>query len=439
MTPTKKKTTPAAKKPPKKKLPVKKAPAKKKVVKKTVNKTTVDSVVEIELPQIETRSKKAKAVVAPSMKMYRRIAFGFVGVTIVMLAVVILLSTIKAAITIYPNVQEIRTEFIADVVKETELEGEIPGRVIDVTLDETREFVVAEDGATAVPAKAGGMVTIHNDSNRAQPLVSTTRLLTPEGILFRIDEGVTVPAGGSVETMAHADEEGQSGQVGPSTFTIPGLNSSRQKEVYAESTEAMTGGLEYIKMVSEQDLEQAFVTVQDDLFVQARADLLAEIPKTYAGETYFEEVLDQVASVEAGEEIDTYSVSVSVHVVGVFYDQNALLTIAEAKLYESLEKGYQLFDVDRADMQVDVERYDLEYELANVKVLLEGQTMVAPTNDLLNKDNLVGLRTKELSDYLMNSGVAVNVDISFFPFWISKVPSLKDRIEIKMQAPDSAL
>ena len=166
---------------------------------------------------------------------------------------------------------------------------------------------------------------------------------------------------------------------------------------------------------------------------------MAEIPKTYAGETYFEEVLDQVASVEAGEEIDTYSVSVSVHVVGVFYDQNALLTIAEAKLYESLEKGYQLFDVDRADMQVDVERYDLEYELANVKVLLEGQTMVAPTNDLLNKDNLVGLRTKELSDYLMNSGVAVNVDISFFPFWISKVPSLKDRIEIKMQAPDSAL
>ena len=429
MTPAKKKSAPAAKKPPKKKLP-----AKKRVVKKKVEEPAV----EIEMPQIETRSKKAKAVVSPSMRVYRRIAFGFVGVTIVLLAIVIFLSTIKAAIIVYPNVQDISTEFIADVVKETELEGEIPGRVIDLTLDETREFVVTEDGATAVPAKAGGMVTIYNDSNRAQPLVSTTRLLTPEGILFRIDEGVTVPANGSVETMAHADEEGQSGEVGPSTFTIPGLNSTRQKEVYAESFETMTGGLDYIQIVSEEDLEQAFETVQNDLFAKAQAELLANVPETYTGQTYFEEVLDQVASVEAGEETDTYSVSVSIHTVGVFYDQNALLTVAEAKLYEGLEKGYQLFDVDRVGMQVDVERYDLEYELANVKVLLEGQTMVAPTNDLLDKDNLVGLRAKELTDYLINGGVAVSVDIDFFPFWINKVPKLKDRIEIKMQTPDPA-
>jgi len=447
MTPTKKTTSkkPAAKTPPKKKVPVrKKAVPKKKTLpkKKTEAEKNAEilEVIEEIYQEPEERNKEIKKenkkAVEPSMKLYRNIAIGFILVTLLMLAIVIILSTVRATVHIYSNVGTISTDFIADIVKDTELEGEIPGRVIEITLDETREFIVGQDGATAVPVKAGGMVTVFNTSNRQQPLVATTRLLTADGLLFRIDEGVVVPANGTVEVMAHADEEGTDGEIGPNTFTIPGLNSTRQQEVYAESTDPMTGGLEYIKLVSEEDLVAAETEIRESIIAAAQESLRADVPESYTGETLFEELIDQAASVKAGDEADSYTVSMSLRLIGVFYDQQSLLTLAEAKLYEGLEKGYQMFRVNRDEIKVEVERYDLEYEIANVHVTLEGMTMVSPTSSLLDKDNLVGLSSQELVDYLVNSGIAVNVDVQFFPFWIRKVPQLKDHIEIKIQTPD---
>ncbi len=437
MTPTKKSTTakkrPAAKKPPMKKSggagpgSARKTVAKKKPVKK-VKKPVV-------LPEVVKEPKKPAN---PALRMYRRIALGFIVVTVVLLAVVIIMSTIRATIQITPLVDEVSTEFIADIVKETEMEGEIPGRVIALTLEESRDFSVGEEGSTEVPAKAGGMVTIYNISNRAQPLVATTRLLTPDGVLFRIDDGVTVPAGSTVVVMAHADEEGIDGEVGPTSFTIPGLNSTRQKEVYAESTEPMTGGVEYIKMVTEEDLLAAEAELQGDLLEAAQFTLRDQVGEEHVGEVYLEEVLDSSRDTEAGAEADSFEISLEVQVIGVFYDRDALLTIAEAKLYESLDRGWQVMLVKRDEMSVEIEKYDLEEELVNVRVILEGMRMVAPTNTLLSKENLVGLGPQEVSDYLIQAGIAATVDVEFFPFWIRKIPKLRDHIEIRMLTPDPA-
>jgi len=423
MTPTKKKI--AAKNQP----PAKKPPMKKKVVAK---KKPVKKVVEPPEPI------KERKPVNPSLRMYRRIALGFIVVTVLLLATVIIMSTIRATIEITPLIDEVDTEFIADVVKETEMEGEIPGRVIALTLEETRDFSVTEEGATEVPTKAGGLVTIHNISNRAQPLVATTRLQTPDGMLFRIDEGVTVPAGSTVEAMAHADEEGIDGEIGPSSFTIPGLNSTRQKEVYAESTEPMTGGVEYINIVTEEDLVAAEIELATDLLEAAQFTLRDQVGDGYIGEVYLDEVLDSSRDTEAGTEADSFGVAMQMQVVGVFYDRDALLNIAEAKLYESLDRGWQIMLVNRNDMSVEVEKYDLEEELVNVRVILSGLRMVAPTNTLLSKDSLVGLRPQEVSDYLIQAGIAAAVDVDFFPFWIRKIPKLRDHIEIRMLTPDSA-
>lgn len=414
MTPTKKKATkkftpkkrPAAKKPPMKKPPFAKASGGKPV--------------------------------NPSLRMYRRIALGFIVVTVLLLTVVIIMSTIRATIQITPLVNEVGTEFIADIVKETEMEGEIPGRVIALTLEESREFPVAEEGATEVSAQAKGMVTIYNISNRVQPLVATTRLLTPDGVLFRIDEGVTVPAGGTVEVMAHADEEGVAGEIGPASFTIPGLNSTRQKEVYAESTEPMTGGVEYIKMVTEDDLLAAETELAADLLKAAQFTLRDQVGDEFIGEVYLEEVLDSSRDTSAGTEADSFEVSLEMRVIGVFYDQAALLTIAEAKLYESLDRGWQIMLVNRDQMSVEVEKYDLEEELVNVRVILKGLRMVAPTNTLLSKETLIGMKPQEVSDYLIQAGIAVAADVEFFPFWIRKIPKLRDHIEIRMLTPDLA-
>ena len=74
-------------------------------------------------------------------------------------------------------------------------------------------------------------------------------------------------------------------------------------------------------------------------------------------------------------------------VVGVFFDQETLLNIAEAKLYESLPRGYELISIDRENMEVEVERYDVEEAVANVRVILKGTMVVSPNNKILDKDD----------------------------------------------------
>lgn len=106
-------------------------------------------------------------------------------------------------------------------------------------------------------AIASGQVTLKNTSSTSQPLVATTRLLSAEGVLFRLKEGVIVPANGEIVADVYADQAGASGNIGPTTFTIPGLAASRQAEVYGESSAPMTGGVVRFGEVTLADLDAA--------------------------------------------------------------------------------------------------------------------------------------------------------------------------------------
>ncbi|MBU0531426.1 MAG: hypothetical protein ABIG32_02540 [Candidatus Uhrbacteria bacterium] len=376
---------------------------------------------------------KASPQVVPSLKLYRRLAVGFILVTLVLLAIIIIVSTIRATIKIFPNADIVQTSFITDILEEPGVHGEIPGQILSVTLEEAREFTASGEGATEVPGKAGGMVTLYNTSNSPQPLVATTRLLSPEGVLYRIDEAVTVPAQGTVEVMAHADLEGKSYELGPTKFTIPGLAASRQTEVYAENSEAMTGGIQYLKTLSQTDIDAAGDELQASLLAAAQEELRTQLTGKYTGESFFTEVLEQVSDTEPGTEADSFTISMKVEVVGVFFDQETLLNIAEAKLYESLPRGYELVSIDRENMEVTVERYDVEEAVANVRVSLQGAMIVSPNNKILDKDDLTGLSPQEVAKRFIDAGIAVDVEVNFSPFWIKKVPRLKDRIDIQIE------
>jgi hypothetical protein len=114
-----------------------------------------------------------------------------------------------------------------------------------------------QGNGTTVDAFASGTVEIFNELNLVQPLVATTRLLTPDGILFRIQNGVTVPANGSVKVVAKADKKGASGNIPPTSFTIPGLSAVRQKSVYAKNTSHFTNGTATVKTLGEDDFTRA--------------------------------------------------------------------------------------------------------------------------------------------------------------------------------------
>lgn len=125
---------------------------------------------------------------------------------------------------------------------------------------ETTTFTVSTSTAiqiitsTGTPTltKAKGTVTIYNANSTEQPLVSGTRLETPQGKIYKLDAKVTVPKAsiqgtkntpGSIQALITADKAGESYNISQSDFTFPGLEGSpRYKNVYARTKGSIAGG-----------------------------------------------------------------------------------------------------------------------------------------------------------------------------------------------------
>lgn len=424
----KKKTT--AKRIAVKEVGAKKPAAKKKVVRKRVVKKPVKRVVKKPVKRIV---KKTAPKPSPSLNIYRHIALGFILVVVAMLMAVLYLSLMKAEITVTSVHDVVETEFVVDVVPIPTKESQIEGKVLAGVVGKTQAFIPSGEGALQLDDIATGTLTIINESSSSQPLVKTTRFLTPDGTLFRLSDGVTVPANGSIDAEVYADVEGVSGNIEPTTFTIPGLSEAKQALIYAQSSTAFTGGVRTISVVSEEEMTLAAQTTLDQLIADAKSMLRTEAGESFNGESFFHEVLEQTTSIEPNTEADSYEVTLSVKVAAVFFDQNALEEIAVRKLYEELGRGYEFISIDEEGMVVEVERYDAEEGTANIHVMLNGKSIASRTSEALSADRFIGMTAGEIETLLTEEGVATDVTVEFSPFFLKKVPSLKDHICITIE------
>lgn len=205
----------------------------------------------------------------------------------------------------YRNTQNIDLQFEGKTSADPNDERTIAVRVIEkeqaVTL--TAEATGASLGSAQ---KARGTVTISNTfSSDPQSLVATTRLETPDGKIFRLTEGVTVPGmssgPGTVEAAVIADQTGTGYNVAPTTFTIPGFKGGPKYEKFsARSTKAMAGGSESSggsqTVISKNDLEKVALEAKE----QAKKAYLESVAtELLPGERVLEENIDILALEDA--------------------------------------------------------------------------------------------------------------------------------------------
>ncbi len=207
--------------------------------------------------------------------------FGILIVIVASLGALFYFSSAEVDIT--PNTAQVAVQnsFTAD-----KSSGNLPFQVI--TSQKVATQSVQGSGTKTVNTAASGSITIYNTQSKAQKLIANTRFATPSGLIFRIHSAVTVPAGsasapGSVNATAYADQTGDSYNVGPTSFTVPGLaGTPLASQVYARSTAPMTGGASGTIPVVDSATESATVTsLSDALAPQLLADLQSQVPAGY--------------------------------------------------------------------------------------------------------------------------------------------------------------
>ncbi len=334
---------------------------------------------------------------------------------------------------------------------------------IDMTIENSLTYT--STGQIFTGTSASGYVTLINERATNWDLVALTRLQTEDGLIFRIQDSVTVPAAGtegagSIQALVVADEIdaygraiGDRGNIGPSSFFLPGLREASQKELYARSDSSMTGGVTSVTLkISQEDLNAAESLLQATLEDSALEELQTEvINRNLLNETNLE-LLTGYGAVEMNDPLvsvpthllealqDEFAVTGSIQVSGVAFDHNEFIRILEKALNDRKSPDKELIKIDADSVTYEIVEKDESPGQLKITATIKGIEAydINPETEggakLVKKikEHIAGKQTKEAEDYVQNLSEINKVTISSWPMWAPTIPTVLENIKIEV-------
>jgi hypothetical protein len=360
----------------------------------------------------------------PSMK---RIVVSFFIAVIAVVLLIFYYTLPRAVVTIETEPSNEVMEAVLNVSDPASANG-ILGIISQTELSQTKNFSASAAGEKE--DKASGMVTLINNTNSGQSLIATTRLLSTQGILFRLQKTITVPAGGKVTAPVIADLAGEASAIPATKFTLPGLRASLREKIYAESSEPMRRAEKPGNKVTELDLEQAKKTLTDALVPQILSKLREQLPadKKTLTVAYTTETPKSESTVPAGTAKSNFDYTVTIKVTAVFYDSTTLREKALAKLQNDETLGRKILTLEEQSLAVSVGDLASDLKSATLKLKFLAQVTVTNLEMMFKKIDLLGRTPAEVKNYFSNMPGVKNVETKLSPFWVKSVPTLESHV-----------
>ncbi len=232
-------------------------------------------------------SRRPESEPLTSQRVSNRPTFPYKTLFAVLIVIAISLGALyyfsSAKVEITPNTVSaaVQSSFTAN-----QSSGDLPYEII--TAQKIASQSVKSSGTKTVTTSASGSITIYNTQAKAQKLVANTRFATTAGLIFRIHEAVSIPGGtatkpGTAKATVYADKPGDSYNVDPTSFTIPGFaGTPLASQVYARSSVAIAGGASgTMPVVNPADEAQAQKALMTALAPDLTASLQSQIPAGY--------------------------------------------------------------------------------------------------------------------------------------------------------------
>jgi hypothetical protein len=384
--------------------------------------------------------------------------FGIILVVVVVIAgTYLFLPKATVLISVKASQKSQDVEARGDInVQAVDFENEaIPAKLISETAEVTKE-IASSGSKSASGKKARGIVTIYNEfSSSPQALVATTRFESEDGKIFRIVKGITVPGTavvsgetkpGVIEVEVEADAIGDSFNISPGKFTIPGFKDSgndKYVKIYGKSTSAMAGGGSGdsetgSKSISETDVANAKNQLQAEL-----KTALKEKIKSSAGAGMV--VLDDALSAEeatyslsnsVGEAIDKFQAKGQIKGSALVFSEDDLKSVVAKIIAKS---GNGKTSIEGGLITLDYGKADVDIKAGTIIIKANGTSSNSLDVDIENlKKGILGKTNAELETYLGTYSSIEKADVTYWPpFMNSKIPIYENRVEVIIN-PDSA-
>lgn len=369
------------------------------------------------------------------------------SIAFVILVIIVLLSIAyffvgKAEITITPAVKPVSTTFTVTVAEDTQPNEEtLPGIIFSEDISEEKTFPVSDFNQEEI-GQATGQITIVNDNSSSQTLVAETRFLTPDNILFRLDNRVVIPAGSSITANVTAEEPGASGDIsGPLQLSIPGLSPSLQQLVYGQVNTSFSGGIKKIGTLTESDITNARETVVQEILEKTEVNYLSNYLTAQSTSTPVLapdirldlSVSDENVSAAAGDLVDTFDLTLEGVIHGVAYNKNNLEILAQNRLKGSLAQGERFLNVTPGSFEISLIEINPNAKEATLQVSIAGQSLYTQDSSFVDTKALTGKTRAELIEYFSTVPGVETVEVTFWPFWVHTVPRVNRYITISIE------
>ena len=316
--------------------------------------------------------------------------------------------------------------------------AEIPGQIF--TQKKNLQLSFPATGKRQISQKAKGTIIIYNGhSSTPQSLVASTRFVAPDGKIFRLVQGVTVPGAkvkdgkiesSSIDAQVLADKPGASYNIAPAAkFTIPGFaGSPKFNTFYGQSKEPMAGGfigetayptdadIKNAKEISAKNLEEA---VRNLLIVQLPDDF-----KLIDGALEFK-LTNQVVDTGVNPE-EKFSILSEAEASTMVFKESDLFDMLLGKIYKEAGPDFEVKSekANYGTARFNVQKGELSFEVDYRAILAKK----IDTN--LLKTKIAGKSESDFKAMIFSAAGLESAKVSLWPLWVRSVTQNKDRITI---------
>lgn len=403
----------------------------------------------------------------------RNLILTMTGGSIFVLFLIVYIALPSATLTIKPNALSIEQAVNITLAETDKNEGLLksrPNRVIAAykvnpgVLEKTITYEAT--GSDLDGANASGRLVIHNKASREFPLKPFTRFQTADGMIFRSQHFINVPAGnnGNPATVAidvvadpvdvNNQVIGDRGNLAAGTqFFIPGIESIGKDLLYAENEEPLAGGI----TSKDRLVTQADIDASKEF---AKAELVKEVPKLM--EDYIKKIngernvnltlvndnqIIQIGEPQiildesiVGEKMPNFSVTARVDARAYAFDYKEFIDILTEQITLRKSPDKQISNLDQDGVTYRVFNFNEETGIIELTATIKGVERYDLSLDkeigqkLIRKikDHIAGQELGEAEKYIENLPEIESVEIHAWPFWAPTIPNMPENIKIEI-------
>lgn len=322
-------------------------------------------------------------------------------------------------------------------------ENFLPGQLIEKEQTFSQEF--SSTGQKSKSTKAQGTIRVYNAySTLTQPLIAQTRFVSDGGKLFRTPKRIVVPGGhyeggelipGEIDIIVEAGEPGEEYNIGPSTFSVPGLaGTARYTKIYAKSFKPMTGGIEAeVFQVTQEDLDKAQGVLGNKALEDCQTSLVNSISQAdyiIIEGALMREIIEMIPLAEAGQEVANFTFQAKTKAQSLTFKRVDLENFAKSYILKQISPGKDLVDGSLGISHLP-EKVDLIEGRITLNIEMSAKTYSALDENSL-KEKIKNKRVDEIRAVLRDIPEIDKAQTRLWPFWVSQAPTDIERIKINV-------